>query len=150
MHPHRWYVKWGADEASLRVPCQARENLTDANVSSSSSARDKTRHGGTKKCQQRKRCTFEKSSCNPRRAAPREGNMCRKHLLWDEFIIAFAQKAPPQTLSSGCPEIGRRQDAIGTPTTGAPNVTQAVSSRTIVAGMVGNVTYSEQLQNEQI
>jgi hypothetical protein len=93
---------------------------------------------------------FCKTSCNPRRAAPRDGNLCRKHLLGDEFIIAFPQKASPQAMSSGCSKIGRRHNGIGTPTRGAPNVTQAVSSRTIVAGMMENVTNFEQLQNERI
>ena len=77
-------------------------------------------------------------------------NVVPQALALDEFIIAFAQKASPQAMPSGCPKIGRRQDATGTPTRGAPNVTQAVSSRTIVAGMMENVTYSEQLQNERI
>ena len=69
-------------------------------------------------------------------------NAVTQALALDEFIIAFVQKASPQAMPNGCPKIGRRQDAIGTPTRGAPNVTHAVSSRTIVAGMVEIVTFS--------
>ena len=77
-------------------------------------------------------------------------NAVTQALALDEFIIAFAQKASPQAMPSGCPKIGRRQDATGTPTQGAPNVTQAGSSRASAAGMMENVTNSDQLQNGRI
>ena len=77
-------------------------------------------------------------------------NVVPQALALDEFIIAFAPKASPRAMPSGCPKIGRRRDATGTPTRGAPNVTQADNSRTIVAGMIGNATDSELLQNERI
>ena len=53
-------------------------------------------------------------------------------------------------MSGEWPKNGRRQDATKKLTRGAPNVTQTVSSRTIVAGTIGNVTYFELLENERI
>ena len=150
-HHGRNVVRTPKGEATVRTAWRTCIKLTEANVWNRSRTYNNARCGSNSNRQQRKRCSFESQQLaiqatrcrTPARVVARDGYMRQNKASHYEYIFTFRKNTHPRTAQDRWLKIRQRQNVTGRPTRGAPNVTQTIISRTAVAEMVRNVTYSE-------